>query len=96
MSIRKTISSTHSAGETGVGWDTFHFSSNIAEKIYDRNFELTRQGREILHLQTLLLSYVVTSLVATEYGVNDTWSNFSNLPRHGVGWDSTRGTSGQG
>ena len=30
--------------------------------------------------------------VATEYGVNDTWSNCPNLPRDGVGWDSTRGT----
>ena len=32
-----------SVGETGVGRDTFHFSSNSAEKIYDSNFELTRQ-----------------------------------------------------
>ena len=83
--------------ETGVGWDTFHFfsESNIDENIYDRNFELTRQGRGILPLQTLLLSYVVTSLVATEYGVNDTWSHCPNLPRHGVGLDSTRCTSRQ-
>ena len=63
--------------------------------MYDRKFELTRQGRGIIPVQTLLLSYVVTSLVATEYGVNDGWSNCPNLPHHGVGWDSTRGTSGQ-
>ena len=44
---------------------------------------------------TCMLSYVVTSLVATEYGVNDTWLNCPNPPCHGVGWDSTRGTSGQ-
>ena len=42
-------------GETGVGWDTFQFLSNIADTIYDRDFELTRQGRGILPLQTLLL-----------------------------------------
>ena len=24
-------------GETGVGWDTFHFFSNIAETIYDED-----------------------------------------------------------
>ena len=77
-------------GETGVSRDTFHFFSNIAENIYDRDFNLTRQGRGILPLQTGLISYVVTSFVATEY--NDTWSNCPNLPRHGVGWDSTRGT----
>ena len=76
--------------ETGVGWDTFHFFSNIAENIYDRNFEMPRQGRGILPLQTLLISYVVSSLFTTEYGVNDTWSNCPNLPRHGVGWDSTQ------
>ena len=73
----------------------FHFFSNSAENIYDRNFELTRQGSGILPLQTILLSYVVTSLIATEYGVNDTWSNCPNPPCHGVVWDSTRGTSGQ-
>ena len=33
-------------GETKVGWDTFHFFSNIAENMYDTYFELTRQGRE--------------------------------------------------
>ena len=53
-------------GETGVGWDTFHFFSNIAENIYDRDFELTRQERGILPLQTLLLNYVVPSFIATE------------------------------
>ena len=79
-------------GETGVSWDTFHFFSNIAENMYDRDFDLTLQGRGILPLQTGLISFVVTSFVATEYGVNDTWSNCPNLPRHGVGWDSTRGT----
>ena len=42
-------------GETGVGWDTFHFFSNIGENIYDRDFELTRQGRIFLPLQTLLI-----------------------------------------
>ena len=46
-------------GETRVGWDT-NFFSNIAENIYDRNFELTRRGT--LPLQTVLLSYVLTSL----------------------------------
>ena len=71
-------------GETGVGWDIFHFFSNIAENIYDRHFELTRQGSGILPLQPLLKSCVVTSFVATEYGVNDTWSNCPNLPRHGA------------
>ena len=25
-------------GETGVGWEIFHFFSNIAENIYDRDF----------------------------------------------------------
>ena len=70
-----------SVGETGVSWDTFHFFSNIAENIYDRDFDLTLQGRGILPLQTGLISYVVTSFVATEYGVNDTWSNCPNLPR---------------
>ena len=79
-------------GETGDSWDTFHFFSNISENIYDRDFDLTRQGRGFLRLQTGLISYVVTSFVATEYGVNDTWSSCPNLPRHGVGWDSTRGT----
>ena len=79
-------------GETGVGWDTFNLFSNIAENIYDTYFELTRQGRGILPLQTLLISYVVTSFVATEYGVNDTGSGCPYLPRQGVGWDSTRGT----
>ena len=79
-------------GETGVSWDTFNFSSNITENIYDIDFELTRQGRGILPLQTLLISYVVTSFVKTEYGINDTCSNCPYLTRHGVGWDSTRGT----
>ena len=79
-------------GETGVSWDTFHFFSNITENMYDIGFELTRQGRGILPLQTLLISYLVTSFVTTEYGVNDTWSNCPNLPRHGVCWDSKRGT----
>ena len=51
--------------ETGIGWDTFHFFSNIAENIYDRDFELT-QGRGILPLQTVLLNYVVPSFIATE------------------------------
>ena len=82
-------------GETGVSRDTFYFFSNIADNIYDRDFDLTRQGRGILPLQTRFISYVVTSFVATEYGVKDTWSNCPNLPRHGVGWDSTRGTLGQ-
>ena len=52
---------------------TFFTFSQISPKIFtiEINFELTRQGRGILPLQTLLLSYVVTSLVATEYGVND-------------------------
>ena len=77
-------------GDTGVSRDTFHFFSNTARNIYDRDFDLTRQG--ILPLQTGLISYVVTSFVATEYDVNDTWSNCPTLPRHGVGWDSTRGT----
>ena len=67
-------------GETKVGWDTFHFFLNIAENIYDTYFELTRQGRGILPLQIVLISYVVTSFVATEYGVNDTWSNCPKLP----------------
>ena len=51
----------------------------MAENIYDRDFELTRQGRGILPLQTLVLSYVVTSFAATEYGVNDKWANCPNL-----------------
>ena len=75
-----------------VGWDTFHIFSTIAENIYDIDFELTRQGRRILPLHILLFSYVVTLFVATEYGVNDTWSNCPNLPRGGIGWDSTLGT----
>ena len=77
-------------GETGVGWDTFKYFSTIAENIYDRNFELTRQGRAILPLHIYYLSYVVTSFIATvtEYGVNDTWSNCPNLPPDGVGWDA--------
>ena len=79
-------------GETGVSWDTFYFFSNISENIYDTDFVLTRQGRGILPLQTGLISYVVTSFVATVYSVNDTWSSCPNLPRHGVVWDSTRGT----
>ena len=33
----------------------------------------------MLPLHTLLLSYVVTSFVATEYGVNDTWSIYLGL-----------------
>ena len=78
-----------------VGWDTFQFFSNIAENIYDRKFELTRQGRGIIPVQTGLISHFVISLVATEYGVNDARSNYPNLPHHGVGWDSTRCTSGQ-
>ena len=78
-------------GETGVSRDTFYFFSNIAENIYDRDFDLT-QGRGILPLQTGLISYVVTSFVAAKYGVNDTWLSCPNLPRDGVGWDSTRGT----
>ena len=78
--------------ETWVSRDTFHFFSNIAKNIHDIDFDLTRQGRGILPLQTGLISYVVTSFGATEYDVNDTWSNCPNLPRHGVGWDSTRGT----
>ena len=48
-------------GETGVGWDSFHFFSTIAENIYDIDLELTRQGRG----QRLLVSCVVTSVVAT-------------------------------
>ena len=83
---------TTPVGETGVSRDTFHVFSNIAENIYDRDFGLTRQGRGILPLQTGLISYVVTSFVETEYGVKDTWSSCPNLPRHGVGWDSTRDT----
>ena len=79
-------------GETGVGWDNFHFFSNIAKTIYNKDFELTRQGRGILTQQTGLISYVVTLFVATEYGVNDRWSNCPNLPRNGAGWDSTRDT----
>ena len=79
-------------GETAVGWDTFHFFSTIAENVYDRDFELTRQGRGILPLQMYYISYVVTSSIATEYGIKDTWSNCPNLPRDGVGWDSTRCT----
>ena len=51
--------------ETGVGWDTFNFFSNIAEDIYERDFELT-QGRGILPVQTLLQTYVVPSFIATE------------------------------
>ena len=47
-------------GETDVSRDTFYFFSNIAENIYDRDFDLTRQGRGILPLQTGLISYVVT------------------------------------
>ena len=39
-------------GETGVSRDTFHFFSNIAHNIYDRDFDLTQQGRAILPLQT--------------------------------------------
>ena len=80
-------------GETGVSWDTFHFLSNITENIYDIYFELTRQGRTILPLHIILIRYVVTSFVTTEYGVNDMWSNCPNLPRHRVGWDSTRGST---
>ena len=87
-----TAFSEQRSREDWVGWDIFHFFANIAENIYDRDFELTRQGTGILPLQTALISYVVTSFVATEYGVKDTWSNCPNLPRHGVGWDSTRGT----
>ena len=75
-------------GETGVSWDTFHFFSNIAENIYNRDFDLTRQGRGILPLQTGLISYVVTSFVETEYGVNETYSNCPNLARHGIRRDS--------
>ena len=78
--------------ETGVVWDTFHFFSTIAESI---DLELTRQGRGILPLQRLLVSYVVTSFIATKYGVKDTWSNCPNLPRDEVGWDSTPVTWGQ-
>ena len=89
---RRSIKRSSNVGETGVSRDTFYFFSNIAENIYDRDFGLTGQGRGILPLQTVLISYVVTSFVATEYGVNDTWSNCPNLPRHEVGWDSTRGT----
>ena len=72
-------------GETGVGWDTFNFFSNIAGNIYGRNFELTRQGRAILPLQTLLgpLTYDVTSIVATERGVNDPWSYCPKLSTTG-------------
>ena len=51
-------------GETRVGWDTFNFFSNIAENIYEKK----------LRIGTSNNSYVVTSLVATDYGVNDTWS----------------------
>ena len=76
-------------GEAGVSWNTFHLFSNITENIYDIDFELTRHGRGILPLQTVLISYVVTSFVKTEYGINDTWPNCPNLPLHGVGWDST-------
>ena len=75
-----------SIGETGVSWDTFHFFSNITENSYDIDFELTRQGRGILPIQTLLISYVVISFVKTEYGMNDTWSNCPNLPHHGEVW----------
>ena len=72
-------------GETGVSRDIFHFFSNIAENMYDRHLELTRQGRGILPLKTGLLKLCYHLFVATEYGVNDTWSNCPNLPRHGVG-----------
>ena len=72
-------------GETGVSRDTFHFFSNIAENMYDRDLELTRQGRGILPLQTRSLKLCYHLFVATEYGVNDTWSNCPNLPCDGVG-----------
>ena len=78
---------TPMVGETGVGWDTFQFFSNIAENICDRDFELRRRGRGILPLQILLISYAVTSIVATEYGVNDPWSNWTV---HGVRRDSVK------
>ena len=58
--------------------------------ILKNNFQKLTQGRGILPLQTGLIRYVVISLVATEYGVNDTWSNCPNLHRHGVGWDSVK------
>ena len=52
------------------GW-LGHFSltfSQYRQNMYDRDFELTRQGRGILPLQTVLISFVVTSFVVTEYG----------------------------
>ena len=85
---------TEGVGETGVSWDTFHFFSNITENIYNIDFELTRQGRGILPLQTLLICYAVlavTSFVKTEYGINDTWSNCPNLPRHVARRDRVKG-----
>ena len=51
--------------------------------MYDRDLELTRQGRGILPLQTGLLKLCYHLFVATEYGVNDMWSNCLNLPRDG-------------
>ena len=68
------------------GW-LGHFSLFLEyrRKYLDRDFELTRQGRGILPLQTVLIIYVVNSFVATKYGVRDTWSNCPNLPRHVVG-----------
>ena len=59
-----TYAMIHVLGETGVGWDTFTFFSNIAENIYDSDFELTRQGSGILPLQNYYISCVVTSFVA--------------------------------
>ena len=51
--------------------------------MYDRDLELTRLGMGILPLQTGLLKLCYQLFVATEYGVNDTWSNCPNLPRYG-------------
>ena len=60
--------------------------------MYDRDLELTRQGMGILPLQTGLLKLCYHLFVATEYGVNGTWSNCLslNLPHDGVGWDSVK------
>ena len=82
-------------GETGLVGTLFTFSQ-ISPKIFTIEIsnchDKDRWG--ILPLQTLLINYVVTSFVATDYGVNDTWSNCPNLPRHGGRWGQYTGYIG--
>ena len=55
-----TLCMDRGIGETGVSRDTFHFFSNIAENMYDRDLELTRQGRIIFLYKQVYLCYVIT------------------------------------